>query len=99
MRTLVVSAAIFASLAAAAAGEYRNVALRRAVYQSSAADYGRVGHLATDGIVDPPDTSSPTCTADPSAKSPVGETASCAFDGNVRTKWLVFTDKTWQVGS
>ena len=34
---------------------YRNVALRRAAYHSSATDYNQTGHLVTDGIV--PDTS------------------------------------------
>ena len=42
---------------------YRNVALRRAVYQSSAANYNDTGHLVTDGIRSQTDLWEPTISA------------------------------------
>lgn len=72
----------------------RNIALRRAVYQSSAYNYEDTGHLVTDGI------KSQVNLWEPSIKpqyedSPAAEGPSCAFDGNTKTKWLTFHNAAW----
>ena len=40
------------TVSAEATDGYRNVALRRMVYHSCAANYNETGHLVTDGIID-----------------------------------------------
>lgn len=76
----------------------RNIALRRAVYQSSAYNYEDTGHLVTDGI------KSQATIWEPIIKpqyddSPAAEGPACAFDGNSQTKWLTFHKASWlQIG-
>ena len=74
--------------------EYRNVALRRAVYQSSAFNYDDTGHLVTDGIRSQVDLWEPTITAQYN-DSPEAEQPFRAFDGNSNTKWLTFHNAAW----
>ena len=73
---------------------YRNVALRRAVYQSSAANYNDTGHLVTDGIRSQTDLWEPTISAQ-YTDSPDAEQPTCAFDGKSATKWLTFHNAAW----
>lgn len=78
----------------ASAGQYRNVALRRAAYHSSAANFNDTGHLVTDGII----TSSTTSRIEVAAQyddSPAGEEVDKAFDGDVGSKWLTFHNAAW----
>lgn len=70
---------------------YRNVALRRAVYQSSAANFEDTGHLITDGIRSQTDIWEPVIHAFNEENSPSAEKPDRAFDGNSATKWLVFS--------
>ena len=72
----------------------RNVAYRRAVTHSSAADYDHTGHLVTDGIV----SSTAAWHITPSAQyddSPTGEGVANLFDGSTDTKWLTFHDSAY----
>ena len=101
MATLVVSVLsyfhifTFAHCAASAAPATRNIAFRRAVYQSSATDYTHVGHLATDGKVADEPLYRPVAKSEFPGKSPDAETPQMAIDGNKDTKWLVFEPKCW----
>lgn len=76
-------------------GAGRNIAFRRAVYQSSAADLTHVGHLATDGKVPDGPLMRTEVKSEFPEKCPAGETPKMAFDGNKDTKWLVFEPKSW----
>ena len=79
---------------AAAQEARRNVAYRRAVTHSSAADYDHTGHLVTDGIV----SSTAAWHITPSAQyddSPSGEGVANLFDGSTDTKWLTFHDTAY----
>ena len=73
---------------------YRNVALRRAVYQSSAYNYEDTGHLITDGIISQTNLEEQVISAQYD-DSPAAEGPSCAFDGNSQTKWLTFHGAAW----
>ncbi|GAA6395590.1 discoidin domain-containing protein [Solibaculum mannosilyticum] len=73
---------------------YRNVALRRAAYHSTATDYNQTGHLVTDGITPEVDIDAPEY-SDQYGDSPSAENPSCAFDGNSGTKWLTFHQAAW----
>ncbi len=73
---------------------YRNVALRRAAYHSSATDYNQTGHLVTDGIVPEVKIGGPEY-SDQYGDSPSAENPSCAFDGQPSTKWLTFNQAAW----
>ena len=93
MKTILASC--LAALAAFQACAARNIAFRRAVYQSSAADFTHVGHLVTDGQrSDTPVQSSETRVEFPD-KSPDNERSGRATDGNKETKWLVFASAAW----
>ncbi len=73
---------------------YRNLALRRAAYHSSAANYNDTGHLVTDGII----TGAGSWRVKPSQQyddNPAGEGVDCAFDGTTASKWLTFHNKAW----
>lgn len=72
----------------------RNIALRRAVYQSSAYNYEDTGHLITDGIVTQGNLRAPVI-KDQYGDSPSAEQPACAFDGNTSTKWLTFNGAAW----
>ena len=99
---LVTVSTLAASMAAVPAGsaademaaDTRNIALRRAVYQSSAYDYNDVGHLVTDGVKSQVDTKAPIITAQYN-DSPAQEGPDCAFDGKAGTKWLTFHKAAW----
>ena len=72
----------------------RNIALKRAVYQSSATNFNATGHLVTDGIY--------TVTKQKGHvyksqffDSPSGEGPDAAFDGKGKTKWLTFQKTSW----
>ena len=72
----------------------KNIASRRAVYQSGSADYNRTGHLVVDGIF--------TVNSqlghrfkDQHGDSPSAEAPECAFDGKTSTKWLTFHNSAW----
>ena len=73
---------------------YRNLALRRAAYHSSAANYNDTGHLVTDGIITGAG-SWQVAVSDQHADNPSGEGVACAFDGTTASKWLTFHDKAW----
>ena len=77
-------------------GAQQNLAYRRAAYQSSAADYNRVAHLVTDGVLTEgaAGVESPYCAAD-EEKSPDNERPAFAFDGDPKTKWLHFGARAW----
>ena len=78
--------------------ETRNIALKRAVYHSSAANYEDTGHLITDGIINDLPYWDPDVVAQYN-DSPSNEGPTCAFDGNQNTKWLTFHNAAWlQVG-
>ncbi len=77
--------------------EYRNLALRRAVVHSSAADFNFTGHMVTDGIfkdrgpgaggvVDPGTVSGPVFTSIPLKNDHEG--VQQLFDYNTGTKWF-----------
>ena len=68
----------------------RNIAFRRAVYQSSAADFTRVGHLATDRKQRGESIRRTLVRSEFPDNSPATETPSKAIDGLKDTKWLVF---------
>ncbi|GAB6011923.1 glycosyl hydrolase 2 galactose-binding domain-containing protein [Viscerimonas tarda] len=72
----------------------RNIAFRRAVYQSSAVNFDATGHLATDGIFTEDTYVSPIFT-DQYGSSPQGETPNFLFDDKSRTKWLTFNKSAW----
>ena len=67
----------------------RNLALRRAVLHSSAADYSHTGHLVTDGIIGGVN-SWQLVSEDQYGDSPSGEGVANLFDGTTDTKWLTF---------
>lgn len=72
----------------------KNIALHRAVYQSSAADFNRTGQLVTDGIY----TSNSQfghIMEDQYSDNPPAESSECAFDGKPGTKWLTFHNSAW----
>lgn len=71
-----------------------NIASRRAVYQSSAANFNLTGQLVTDGIFTV-DKRSSHVFSDQYADNPATETPEQAFDGRRNTKWLTFHDKSW----
>ena len=77
-------------------GAQQNLAYRRAAYQSSAADYNRVAHLVTDGVLTEgaAGVESPYSAAD-EEKSPDNERPAFAFDGDPKTKWLHFGARAW----
>ena len=72
-----------------------NLAFRRAAYQSSAADFDRVAHLATDGSLKGREARFYAYTARDAEKSPDNERPAMAFDGNKNTKWLHFGAQAW----
>ena len=72
----------------------KNIAFRRAVYQSSAADFNSTGHLLTDGIFTVNKQIKHIC-KDQFANSPSVETPEYAFDGKPGTKWLTFNNSAW----
>ena len=72
----------------------RNIAFRRAVYQSSAANFNATGQLATDGIFTAYKEIRHTYSSK-SQDSPQGEEPGFAFDGSGKTKWLTFNNNTW----
>ena len=72
----------------------KNIALRRAVYQSSAADYNVTGHLVTDGIFTI-NKQIKHIYKDQFSDSPSVESPECAFDGKTGTKWLTFNNSAW----
>ncbi len=76
----------------------RNIALRRAVYQSSAYNYNDTGHLITDGITASAAVNLPVASAQ-YTDSPAAEGPECAIDGAAGTKWLTFHNAAWlQIG-
>ncbi len=91
----VVSALSFGMALAAFAAAPRNLAFRRAVYQSSAADYTHVGHLATDGVRADADFRMAEATCAHRDTCPVGELPRMAIDGSPQSKWLIFKDTGW----
>lgn len=72
----------------------QNIALHRAVYQSSAANFDNTGQLITDGIYTQ-DEYVPPIFSDQYGGNPQGETPEFAFDGNVSSKWLTFNKSAW----
>ncbi len=89
---------VLSGVLAAAAGVSpvsRNLAYRRSVLQSSAADFNRTGHLITDGIVTLHDTGSAVFLSQYDSESPTGEDCAKAFDGKAGSKWLVFHATSW----
>ena len=72
-----------------------NLAFRRAVYQSSAADVNRVGHLVTDGLRTGREVRPSRFSSLDETKSPSNERPVQAFDGNKGTKWLHFGAQAW----
>ena len=74
----------------------RNIAFRRAVYQSSAANFDVTGQLATDGIYTAHKIvwHNYSCEVQEKA-SPDAEGPSCAFDNSLKTKWLAFDQSPW----
>ncbi|GHT46845.1 hypothetical protein FACS189440_05780 [Bacteroidia bacterium] len=78
----------------AATQEQRNIAFRRAVYQSSAANFNNVGHLAADGIFTVKKQIAHVFT-DQYGDSPQEENPEYAFDDRTGTKWLTFHKTAW----
>ncbi len=76
-------------------GKLRNLAYRRAVYQSSAADFDHVGHLVTDGLFSEYNEERAVYSSQYQEECPANETPPGAFDGKRDTKWLVFHPKAW----
>ena len=74
--------------------EKRNIALRRAVYQSSALNFNATGHLVTDGIFTVSKQKKHQFKSQHS-DSPSGEGSDAAFDGKANTKWLTFKNSAW----
>ena len=74
--------------------EKTNIALRRAVYQSSAANYNATGHLITDGIFTISEQKRHMFKSQFS-DSPSNEGPDAAFDGKASTKWLTFKNSAW----
>jgi beta-galactosidase/beta-glucuronidase len=72
----------------------RNIALMRAVYQSSAANFDNTGQLVTDGIFTV-DKKILHSFSDQYADNPEGESPEFAFDGKTHTKWLTFHNAAW----
>ena len=87
----------FSQTSATTMNAARNIAFRRAVYQSSAADFTRVGHLATDGKQCGESIRRTLVRSEFPDKSPAAETPSKVIDGLKDTKWLVFETKCWLV--
>ena len=77
---------------------YRNIALRRAAWHSTAIDYNQTAHLVTDGIYDVDESvvhvGKPIYT-DQHGNSPSGETPDKAFDKSTSTKWLSTASSAW----
>ena len=88
-------ACTLAQCAAYAAPATRNIAFRRVPYESSAADYTNVGHLATDGKVTDDPVWLLKANSEFPNKSPAREMPQKAIDGNKDTKWLVTESKCW----
>jgi len=84
--------------ASAAVGVYRNVALRRAAYHSSAANYNETGHLVTDGILSVSGAGEKVVFSAqwPDADSPsVDERLPSLFDGKTDTKYNIRHNTAW----
>jgi hypothetical protein len=79
---------------AASAPAQRNIAFRKAVYQSSAANFHNTGQLATDGVFTVDKRALHVCT-DCYADNPPEEMPEQAFDGRQNTKWLTFHNTSW----
>lgn len=79
----------------AATSPCRNLAYRRAVYQSSSVDFKRTGQLVTDGSLSGSDFLPPQITSQAPDRSPSVEMPVCAFDGKNATKWLQFSATAW----
>ena len=95
-RLLVAAAVAAVGLCAATAGEApRNIAFRRSVVQSSAADFTHVGHLVTDGLRSGAPLLTTETRVELPGKSPDNEQAKCATDGRKDTKWVVFASACW----
>ena len=95
-RLLVAAAVAAVGLCAATAGEVpRNIAFRRSVVQSSAADFTHVGHLVTDGLRSGAPLLTTETRVELPGKSPDNEQAKCATDGRKDTKWVVFASACW----
>ncbi len=92
--TLVTSMTIAPIIAEEEPTVKRNIAYRRAVYQSSAFDFNQTGHLVTDGLVSNMDLLVSEL-GDQYGDSPSNESPKCAFDGNHNTKWLTFHGAAW----
>ena len=92
---VIASTIVAASFSAAASdlsqnSQYRNLAFRRAVWHSTAADYHQTGHLVTDGLVtDTTDVDTNPGFSASGENAQGAETADKAFDKNLATKWLV----------
>ena len=78
---------------ACAADAPRNIAFRRLVAQSSAADFTHVGHLVTDGVRSTAPVRKASVASQYPDLSPDGERPERAIDGSKGTKWLIFKDK------
>ena len=94
MRKVVLSTLAVAALAFDALPD-SNIAYRRAVYQSSAADFTHVGHLVTDGVKSAEPLQLTETRVELPGKSPDNERAKCATDGRADTKWVVFAPSCW----
>lgn len=71
-----------------------NIAFRRMVFHSSAANFNHTGQLATDGIFTVSKSVSYSY-SDKFADNPSAETPEYAFDGLHDTKWLTFHNTSW----
>ena len=80
MRKILLSTLAVAALAFDALPD-SNIAYRRAVYQSSAADFTHVGHLVTDGVKSAEPLQLTETRVELPGKSPDNERAKCATDG------------------
>jgi len=84
------------SAAAAEPDGYRNVALRRAAYQSGANDFYQTAQLVTDGIYSMDADNRIQYSAQyPNADSPAEEQLPNLFDGITDTKYLTFHNTGW----
>ena len=99
MKKTMFAAVVCAAIAAAgvgmacAADAPRNIAFRRSVAQSSAADFTHVGHLVTDGVRSTAPVRRASVASQYPDLSPDCERPEKAIDGSKGTKWLVFKDK------
>ncbi len=97
MKNLIACGSVLMGMLALGAGSAnpRNLAFRRAAYQSSAADFDRVAHLVTDGSRAGFDARTCVFSGQDAQKSPDAEKPAQAFDGKAHTKWLHFGAAAW----